>query len=65
MNKEDNPKYYICSKCNQVVRKIPNPTKIGSSIHPVLTDEPPLPFRFISPLTFKTYNNISGGVKFL
>jgi|LakMenE18May11ns_1017448.scaffolds.fasta_scaffold9663420_2 hypothetical protein len=28
MSKEDNPKYFICSKCGEVIRKVPNPSKI-------------------------------------
>ena len=28
MSKEDNPKYYICSKCGDTIRKVPNPTKV-------------------------------------
>jgi hypothetical protein len=28
MSKEETPKYFICSKCGEVVRKVPNPSKI-------------------------------------
>jgi hypothetical protein len=28
MSKEDKPKYFICSKCGEVVIKVPNPSKV-------------------------------------